>query len=198
MARAIDIQFRFNVEKFVNLMAYMAKKTNYLDPLKATKLLYLIDRDHLVRNGRPVIGDFYVRMDLGPVPSVAYNILRDSYSRIESLEHSNRDLFSEFVSVEKRPWQRYAKFKAKKNADLDVFSDAEMESINRVLQQHGDKTGLQLSGLTHDDPTWTESPMNGLIDYRLFFKNCPDAQEYAMHLMEIEQEDRDYITSFSR
>lgn len=197
MTNRAPLQFRFDVDKFVNLMAYLAEKTNYLDPLKAMKLIYLADKDHLVRNGRPIIGDFYVRMDLGPVPSFAYSIVRDSYSPLPVKDHPNKDLFADFIRVEKPLFKKYHEFKARKSADLDLFSEEEVESIDRVLSQYGMKTGKELSDMTHNDAAWLESPMNGLIDYRLFFKDCPQAQTSALHLLEMGQEDRDYVASFA-
>ena len=193
MPQLTHLQFEFNMEKFLNLVAYLCFKTNYLDPLKATKLLYLIDRRHLVRYGKPVLGDFYVKMDYGPVPSVAYGILRDSYSPLPGEEHANRDLFAEYIEVDKPFWRRYPRFKARKKPDLDVFSEAEVESIDSVINEHGNKTGMELSRLTHDDAT-CEVSLNSLIDYRLFFKRCPEANEAALRLLELEQEDRDFVS----
>jgi uncharacterized phage-associated protein len=191
------LNFKFDVEKFVNLMAHLAVRVDDLDPLKATKLLYLADKHHLVRHGKPILGDFYVRMDYGPVPSLAYSILRDSYNPLQGNEHPSRDSFATSLKVEKRLWERYPKFKAKKPADLEVFSDAELESIEAVINEYGKKTGLELSDLTHGDPPWTDTPNNSLIDYRLFFKNCPAAKEAAQTLLELEQEDREFVSSLN-
>ena len=45
--------------------------------LKLIKLLYLIDREALLRWGRPVTTDSFVAMDNGPVVSRIYELIRD-------------------------------------------------------------------------------------------------------------------------
>ncbi len=65
-----DIRFRFQLPKVINALAYFASHgIRDLTKLKAAKLLYYVDKYHLLKYGRPVIGDHYVCMDFGPVPS---------------------------------------------------------------------------------------------------------------------------------
>ena len=40
------------------------------------KAIYLADKEHLKRYGRQIFGDRYIAMKLGPVPSLAYDIVK--------------------------------------------------------------------------------------------------------------------------
>src|ERR1022692_4336092 len=48
--------------------------------IKLIKLLYLADREALIRWGRPITTDCYVSMDVGPVVSRIYDLIRDEPS----------------------------------------------------------------------------------------------------------------------
>ena len=70
------LKFRFDLGKLVNALAYFADAgVGDLTKLKAAKLLYLADQRHLFKFGRPITGDRYVAMDLGPVPESAYQLI---------------------------------------------------------------------------------------------------------------------------
>src|SRR6266700_2113944 len=45
--------------------------------IKLIKLLYLADREALIRWGRPITTDSYVSMDNGPVVNRMYSLIRD-------------------------------------------------------------------------------------------------------------------------
>src|SRR6266849_2457700 len=82
------ITFNFKLEKLVHALAYFSKNgVRNLTKLKAAKLLYFADREHLLRHGRPILGDVYFCLPYGPVPSLALNEMSDAiaaYSRESS------------------------------------------------------------------------------------------------------------------
>ncbi|WP_409530306.1 Panacea domain-containing protein [Shinella sp.] len=49
----------------------------------ALKTLYYADRAHLQRYGRPITGDRYIAMENGPVPSYAYNAVKQQLPEAE-------------------------------------------------------------------------------------------------------------------
>src|SRR3990170_7537968 len=73
-----QITFEFNLDKFVNAVAYFAEKTGGADKLKLKGLIYFADKYCLVRHGMPIIGDWYAKLPMGPVPSKALDILNDA------------------------------------------------------------------------------------------------------------------------
>jgi len=66
---------KFEYEKFIACLTYFAKHCPDLTKLKLAKLFYFLDKYHLLNYGRTILGDNYIRMDLGPAPSIAVDIL---------------------------------------------------------------------------------------------------------------------------
>ena len=66
----------FKEDKATQAAAFFLKKRNApMSHLKLIKLLYLAEREALIRLGRPITFDFYVSMDHGPVLSETLNLL---------------------------------------------------------------------------------------------------------------------------
>lgn len=183
-----NISFRFDVEKFVNAVAYFAKNVRKIDKLKAAKLLYFLDKYHLVNYGRPVTGDCYHSLDYGPVPSMSLDIMNDVISGL-SLRRTlpNKQTFEKYLRVDHE--SRYPKFILNREPDLEIFSESEIEALNHTIKKYGDRSGPELINLTHKELTW-RSVKNGEIDYRLFVVDSPKSSE-ILELMELDQENRD-------
>lgn len=69
--------FKFDPEKAVEVILYIATRAKIRDIYHVLKLLYFADKAHLERNGRFICGDSYVAMKSGPVPSGTYDIIKD-------------------------------------------------------------------------------------------------------------------------
>ena len=158
-----EIRFSFDKDKFITVMQILSQRTPNLDSLKAVKLLYLIDREYLRTNGRPVLGDYYVAMEHGPVPSMSYDILK----RI--LSGNSRDLP---LSVDMNR-STYPVFITDEDPELSFLSETEKCAIEKVLSEYGSRTGWELRDITHCHAAWMESQGTFLegpnqIDYKLF------------------------------
>ena len=104
-----EIRFRFNLEKLVAFLGFFsAKGVSDLTKLKAAKLLYFADKDHLLKYGRPILGDVYFCLPYGPVPSVALNEMTDAIARPEVC-NSDRGIFERILTV-RRPFWGYPNF----------------------------------------------------------------------------------------
>jgi len=183
------IKFRYDVEKFANAVAYFVKRTGKMDKLKAAKLLYFLDKYHLVHYGRPVTGDCYHRLDYGPVPSMSLDIMNDVICGppLRRLLHNKRT-FERLLDVDSRS-RKYPAFILKRNPDMKVFSESEIEALDYTVEKHGNRTGPQLINLTHNEPAYRKSAENSEIDYRLFVADSPNGPE-ILELMELTQENR--------
>lgn len=186
------IRFKFDLDKFVHLVTYLAEKVRDFDRLKATKMLYFIDKHHLIRYGRPILGDVYYRLDYGPVPSLAFDLLKEADDNLPvSLDSlPGKKYLLEYVEIDTRP--QYPVFRPKKQADLEFFSEEEMASINAIIQRLGQLTSVQLMDKSHLDATHQRTAQRSQIDYRLFFEGEPEALHDAYEVMELEQEDREF------
>ena len=68
---------RFNERRATEAAARFLKlRGGRMSYLKLIKLLYLLDREALLRWGRPVTTDRYISMDNGPVVSRIYDLIR--------------------------------------------------------------------------------------------------------------------------
>ena len=187
-----QIRFRFDRDKFFTVMQVLCQKIPDLTILKALKLLYFIDREHLRARGKPVLGDRYASWDWGPVPYQSNGILNEIKG---SLNKPNPPAGP--IVIENVPNSKYPRFVTKEVADLDYLSQFEREIINKVIGELGDKTGPELMKMTHEHATWTVTQEKGEdnIDYKLFFKEEFDDCKDALEVMILEQEDRDFVES---
>ena len=165
-------------------MQVLCEKVPGLDKLKAVKLMYFIDREYLLKYGRPILGDVYIAMGFGPVPSQAYDRLKD----IEDGTATDSPIYAEATA-------RYPIFKARAKADMDLFSEAEIACMDEVLQKYSSLPGTRLARISHEHRAWTGSERNSQIDYRLFFDDEPNKHRDAFEAMILEQEERDFSDS---
>jgi uncharacterized phage-associated protein len=124
--------------------------------LKLIKLLYLADREALLRWGRPITTGRYVSMDHGPVVSQIYELIRD-----------------EPMQDRGEVWRRYisepANFEVALTAaaPTEELSAAELELIGEIFAEHGRKSRWELVAFCHTLPEW-ENPQGGALptEYR--------------------------------
>lgn len=199
----MPITFRFDVEKLVQAIAYFASKgVKDLDKMKAAKLLFHADKYHLLRYGRPVLGDQYACMEYGPVPSTSLNVMNDLVAGDRHFPPVAKNLFDKFVAVERPLFGRYPVFRVKAEPDLDVFSDSDIEALDIALRDHGGKSSWQLSVESHQEPAWKIANQRRpegssvMMDYRLFFEDHPEAAG-ILRFVESQQEDRDFDLSMA-
>jgi uncharacterized phage-associated protein len=191
-----QLRFRFAPEKLVQALAYFAgRDIRDLDKMKAAMLLFHADKYHLLKYGRPVLGDMYACMEYGPVPSASLNVMNDLIAHDPQFPAVARDLFDEYLSVE-RFLRKHPVFRARKEPDLDVFSDSDIEALDYAIDTFGRKSAWELSQESHDEPAWKianecrPAGSSVIMDYRLFFEGHPEAAD-MLRFVEAQQEDRD-------
>jgi len=116
--------------------------------MKLIKLLYLVDREALLRWGRPLTGDRYVSMDKGPVVSGTLDLIN---------EGDAKRIWSEYISAP----EGY-EVSLLRDAPADELSAAEEELIEEIFRLHGHKSRWELVDLMHSLPEW-ENPNGSAI-----------------------------------
>jgi uncharacterized phage-associated protein len=149
--------------------------------LKLALLLYFADKEHLVTYGRPVTGDRYIRMEMGPVPSNGYALMK----REERALPEHQSLFDERLEI------RDSVVAAKGNADIRHLSETDLEILDSVVARYGALTATALSSLSQSEVAWQRAERNGDIDYRLVF-TTPDSRA-VRDLVQQDQELRDAL-----
>jgi uncharacterized phage-associated protein len=113
--------------------------------MKAIKLIYFADRLHLRKYGRPIVGDVYWAMKLGPVGSRAK-------------EAAELDVPQSFLSYARKYIQpvddKKQSFISLKPTDTNIFSKTDIECLESVYSAFGDKDQFELAELSHQYPEW--------------------------------------------
>jgi len=119
--------------------------------LKLIKLLYLADREALLRWGRPITTDCYFVMDRGPVLGRVLDLVTDGG------EPGAPCFWASHISGP-------AGFEVELQSDpgRDELSDAELGLLEEVFREHGHKNRWELVDLTHRLPEWKD-PQGGAV-----------------------------------
>lgn len=138
------MRLRFNEAKATQAAAHILKlRGGQMHYLKVVKLLYLIDREALLRWGRPITTDRYVAMKKGPVLSRVLDLIR------EEPEPGEESIWHSYISSP----QNY-EVTLLNEAPTDELSRAEEELIAEIFAKHGNKNRWELVRLCHDLPEW--------------------------------------------
>ncbi|MBI5805590.1 MAG: Panacea domain-containing protein [Desulfocucumaceae bacterium] len=117
-----------------------------MDIIKLVKLIYLAEREAIVRWGSPIIYDNYCSMRLGPVPSLTLNLINGTYD-----------------IVQPKYWQTYIAEREghairlkKRKTPNDQLSRAEESLISEIYGKYGKMDKWKLSKYTHKLPEWKD------------------------------------------
>ncbi len=140
-------------KKSVQAINYFArKKDGKINKMKAVKLIYFADRYHLRKYGRPIVGDSYWAMKFGPVGS---SVLDAADLNENKLEEDCLKYARNFLSHPKGD-VKLQNVISKKEVDLDVFSQSDIEAFEVAFKEFGDKDQFELAELSHRYPEWAK------------------------------------------
>jgi uncharacterized phage-associated protein len=160
------IRFTFNPEKALEALVWVARQWSDISFYYMVKVLYYADKEHLNRFGRPILGDRYIAMEHGPVPSVVYDMLgRDSF-----LEP---DLIAKIEASLEFGTGRPPTLRAKRDADMRFFSRTDIECLQNAVSRFSRMTVSRLRALTHQEAAYAAATLNGELDYALMVEG-PD------------------------
>jgi len=144
--------------------------------LKLIKLLYLLDRTALDRWERPVTGDRYVSMKLGPVLSnVRDLIVWEQPGTAPDLWHQligNADNFE---------------VELKHRVEPDSLSQRELDLVGEIFQKFGHLDRWKLAEYTHTLPEWKDPENDNSacpLEYRDILKGLGKTPEEMTEICE--------------
>jgi uncharacterized phage-associated protein len=161
--KTMAVNLPFNERKATEAAAHLLKLGgDRMSYMKLIKLLYLADREALLRFGCPITTDRYVSMDRGPVLSRVLNLIT------EEREPASQSLWADVISEP----ERY-EVHLNKEIEPEELSDAEIELLDEIFQQYGRLDRWSLVEITHDLPEWVD-PHGGAvqISYRDILLNA--------------------------
>jgi hypothetical protein len=142
--KSLDRYSHFNIEKIIQVLAYIQKKTETQSKLELIKYLFLADRVNIRRHFSFISRDYYYALKLGPVASETLDIL---------------DKHDEYLNYPDKELQLLDKIEAKDNrtriineTNTDLLSQNEMKSIDFIADTFN--SSMPLVELTHEYPEW--------------------------------------------
>ena len=142
------IKFKFNERKAVQaagrLITQCGGEMNYMALIK---LLYLIDREALLRFGRPVTGGAVVAMKYGPVLSSVFDRVS------QKKQHLPQSAWHNFIA---RPAPYVFTVRFGGVAETGALSEAEVALIDEIYARHRNLSEDDLVELTHQLPEWSD------------------------------------------
>lgn len=139
------IEFNFNRQKAIEAILYFTNHKNDLSVMHLLKFLFYSDLYHLNQYGRPILGDLYFAMDNGPVASNSYDMLKNS-----TLDY---ELF-------RKPHSTINYVRPLRKANLDYFSDTDIEIFDNVLDKFKELNAKEMSQETHKTKAWDKAWKN--------------------------------------
>lgn len=160
-----------NIRKIVQALNYFVRndKNKRMNKMKAYKLLWLADRYHVRQYGRTITNDVYFALPKGAVPSCTKDLLD---KKIES------EYFNDYINLKGE-----YEYTSKQQSNMDVFSETDMEVLELIHSNFGNKSANDLSNYSHEFPEWKRfekelNDKNSISSYKIliddFFENVKE------------------------
>lgn len=120
----------FDKQKLIEIVLYILNKTKGLDYYHVFKVIYFANIAHLAKYGFRMTTDEFCALPDGPVPSILYNCIKDCV-------YSDR-VFEAMIEkcVAKGNEDAYYMLTAKRKADMDYLSNAEIEEKDTSIKEN--------------------------------------------------------------
>jgi len=141
----------FNIKKITTVLCYLSNKLGPINKLKTIKLLYYIDKAHLLKYGRFVSNDTYVKLANDLAPIEACSIINKHENKIKGIFY-----FNDHISVD----LKNKVIIAKKNHDISKLSKSEIKIIDVVIEKYGQYTDSELIKKTYNEKAWIRTCNN--------------------------------------
>jgi uncharacterized phage-associated protein len=139
-----------SISRVLEAFAYIAKRApaNKNNMYNVLKVFYIADKIHMERFGRFIFDDSYSAMPKGPVPSSAYDLIKNI--------KAGRELPFNFSSPVYLSGNTVVTLR---DADEDFFSGSDLLCLNEVIARSENE---DLGDLSHDD-AWKATAQNRLM-----------------------------------
>jgi uncharacterized phage-associated protein len=164
----------FNTEKTIHLLAHIASSLGRVDFHRIFKILYFADEKHLALYGFPIVGDEYIAMKNGPVPSITYDMVKAAKNN--NANHFDTNAFNDFLTIT-NPFF----IEAKQAANTALFAETELECLNESIAQNGSKNFNTLTTESHD-AAWEKADANNAIQIEEMAR-CGGANDAMLFLI---------------
>ena len=158
-------------QKINEAILYVAQKVKNM--YNILKVLYFADKSHLSKYGRFVINDVHIIMKRGPVPSFAYDLLKEWRGDGDFREILVDQAFDVKKSI----------VKPSREPDMDLLSPSDIECLDGAIINYGYMDWRELEKLSHEDPAYIETKQNGEREIKIrtiakYLDNATEVLEY--------------------
>lgn len=176
-----QIVFNPNKDKILEGLVWIANERPGLTRYYFVKIMYLAEKLHLQKYGRPIYGDPLYALEFGPVPTITYDLVKEDFSfRTEDMA----DAFYSALSVSDK-LNGHKAFTAKRSPDLDWFSASDIECMREAFDAFANLPFAEIMNQTHREPEWRAAGVNGKIDYeKILDDGTEDSQKTIARLAE--------------
>ncbi|MCA6222573.1 Panacea domain-containing protein [Photorhabdus antumapuensis] len=178
------LNVRFDSEKAVEAILYVASVAPIPDIYHVGKILYFADRLHLEHYGRLITGDNYLAMKDGPVAENAYDIIKIARGDGRFIPNGcDIDIIRSALSVDGSTGNHQVH--ALRNFNEDVFSDSDIDCINEAIEKYGNLSFKEIRDISHDS-VWMAADQNGEIPLEVIAASCKDGDKLVAYLTSAE------------
>jgi uncharacterized phage-associated protein len=165
---------RFDAQKAIEAILYIATRVQNPSFHRIAKVLYFADKQKLAAYGALVLGDEYVAMKHGPVPSGVYDILKSV--RGDGGHAAGGRAAQAFDVVDR------CLVTPKRDPNLDYLSTADLRCLNQSILEYGGLKFDELSRRSHDS-AWIAADENDLMSLEDIARatSQPEAALAAVH-----------------
>lgn len=140
----------FDKQKLTEIVLYILNKTKGLDYYHIFKVIYFANIAHLAKYGFCMTTDEFCALPDGPVPSILYNCIKDDYRHDQELKGMIEE------SIAKGNEDTYYVLTAKRKADMDYLSKADIEEIDKSIIENAYLPYHELRAKSHGEE-WTRA-----------------------------------------
>jgi hypothetical protein len=160
-----------DARKALEVFLFITEKEH--DLRRVMKYLYFADKLHMDRYERFITGDYYVKMEQGPVPSGAYDIAK----LVRGDEQYFEDRIVQLEPEKSLSFKHRYNFIPKRKPDLDYLSVSDIECLSETIEKLKTLTDLQLINLGHDEVAWKEANLNDRMDEEKIILSLPNGKK---------------------
>ena len=156
-----------NQKKYQDAVLYLCQKLGgaVRGKKKLAKLLYFADFDFYEKYEKPITGDIYKALPMGPFPSALDEITKTmAIEKQITIEHSEgKEGYN--------PTEIYTCLVKPEDSSL---SDDEKKMLDRIITRYGHLNGKQLEELSHAEAPYIATALKEEIPYELAFYRGTD------------------------
>ncbi len=159
-------------QKINEAILYVAQRIKNM--YNILKVLYFADKDHLEKYGRFIINDDHSVLPFGPVPSFAYDLIKEWRGEGEYQP----------ISIDQSFEVKRNLVRPSREPNMDFLSPTDIECLDRAVDTYGALPWRELQKISHEDPAYIEAKERGdkNIDIRTIAKHLKNGSKILEYI----------------